>query len=192
VPDASWFYSSLAQSSAAIVGFLGGFYIYRLLSFMEEWEGRKDRLQSFQQRWASSHHENEAQWDEFTASGHTGPVANFPGWDAEITRRERDDWRQLRTALDEQRLARFPSELNVLALLLLALFLVGTVAPLAALEAPAAGEKAVYVGSVIAIIGATAIYVRVQAGRVFETWKNEKMYQVVRDEYQQQLVFEET
>lgn len=36
-PDPSWFYSSLAQSSAAVVGFVGAFLIFRIQDYMASW-----------------------------------------------------------------------------------------------------------------------------------------------------------
>ena len=39
-----WFYSSLARVTAAIVGFVGGFLLVRLLEVMRDWSGLVDRL----------------------------------------------------------------------------------------------------------------------------------------------------
>jgi hypothetical protein len=44
IADPGWFYSSLAQVTAAIVGFLGGFVILRLLDFTKEWRETADAI----------------------------------------------------------------------------------------------------------------------------------------------------
>jgi hypothetical protein len=53
VTDPSWFYSSIAQSTAALVGFVGGFYIFRLQTYLSEWAAATRSLEALQQRWAT-------------------------------------------------------------------------------------------------------------------------------------------
>lgn len=44
--DPSWFYSSLSQVTAAIVGFVGGFLILRLQQLMRDWRSLEIELRS--------------------------------------------------------------------------------------------------------------------------------------------------
>jgi hypothetical protein len=54
VMDPAWFFSSLAQATAALVGFVGGFSFYRLHGYIAEWTAAARELGTQQRRWPAA------------------------------------------------------------------------------------------------------------------------------------------
>jgi preprotein translocase subunit Sss1 len=121
--DPGWFYSSLAQVTAAIVGFLGGFIIVRLVGFMSEWRGTADQIGTTGAAYNAKRNEKaKAQ----------GNPATTPGIEYDEDRL----WNELVRLLRRRDRAEFPRVVKWLALGLLALTGVGIVWPLVELQGP--------------------------------------------------------
>jgi hypothetical protein len=119
--DPAWFYSSLAQVTAAIVGFLGGFLIIRLTSLMSEWRTLMSRLETSQRAWVSVN-------QTIKRIRPTHPI------DIEADRERL--WYEVMGAVGEQNTARLPREMAVWGIALGILAASGIVWPLIALGAP--------------------------------------------------------
>ena len=121
----AWFYSSLSQVTAAIVGFIGGFLILRLLNVMSEWRELQARLDRSQRAWQRARIKREAT-----------PIGEIIGPLPEAYQREDEAWDELYRAIKERNRTAFPKEFMLGGALLLGLLTVGTVAPLMALGFP--------------------------------------------------------
>lgn len=126
--DSSWFYSSFSQVTGAIVGFVGGFLILRLQTYITDWGQLLARLESGQTQWALTS-------DRF----HT--VEGGEEWHPELSVEKNQHWADLMRALRERDRARMPTELLAGGLLLLVLLVVGVLWPLMALDAPSDRRK---------------------------------------------------
>lgn len=161
-PDPSWFYSSLAQSSAAVVGFVGAFLIFRIQDYMASWARMTSEIETLQRRWSA-------------ATDH----------------QEQEGWRDLRPLLDRRRVDAFPKELGWSAGLLGALFLVGTLAPLMFLSAPANGIQFVWVTVVGGAVTIVAVAMLWRSWQEYKRFKNVPLYRMVEGYYEHQLLQEE-
>ena len=111
--EPSWFYSSLAQVTAAIVGFLGGFIILRLLGFMSEWRETADGIRTTGAAWNAKRKElDRAEGDPNTT----------PAIESEIDRL----WGELVRLLTRRDAARFPRVVSLLTLGMLLMTAVGS------------------------------------------------------------------
>ncbi len=113
-----WFYSTLAEVSATIVGFLGAFLVIRLHAAMDEWRRESARVREARLLLVRLQ-------DQLAGSASAR--------DVERARSALDD---LLVTADRQQLARFPMELTVGGAVLGGLLVVGVIAPLVALDAP--------------------------------------------------------
>lgn len=157
--DPQWFYSSLAQVSAGLVGLLGGFLLVRLSSYIAEWRDRRTTLLRLEREWRAA-----------TAATlrrqATGDAAR-----REAREREEDAWYSLRVAADERETARFPGELVVTLAVLAALLGAGVVAPLVALGAPGNTEQVAYVAAIALLVVGVGLVMTVAALRAFGGWR---------------------
>jgi hypothetical protein len=115
---AEWFYSTLAEVSATIVGFLGAFLVIRLHASMDEWRRESRRVEESRRVLARLQEQVRT------------------GVSVRDTERARAALDELVATADRQHLARFPAELTVGAVILGGLLSVGVIAPLVALDAP--------------------------------------------------------
>lgn len=193
-PDPSWFYSSLAQSSAAVVGFVGAFLIFRIQDYMNNWANDTLNLDAVQRRWSSMKLESdhqEAKYDDAIRNRYGGPLPNRADWvDARLSRDLEEAWRSLRPIMDRQRAAAFPTELVVIAGLIGTLFVVGTLAPLLFLGAPNNIEQCLWiviVGGMVALTGAVML---VRAKAEFDRFKEYEVYGLVSNAYDDRIEWE--
>jgi len=128
IADPGWFYSSLAQVTAAIVGFLGGFVIVRLLDFIKEWRETADGLVTTRALYNAKQREPDTAKE---TGHHASPI------ESDVDRL----WGELVRLLRRRDAARFPSVVNRLTFGLLALTAVGILWPLLALEGPSNGRQ---------------------------------------------------
>ena len=160
--DPQWFYSSLAQVSAGLVGLLGGFLLVRLSSYIAEWRDRRTALLRLEREW----HAAERAALRTTARDTTTREAA-----REARERTEDAWFALRVAADERETARFPGELVLTLVVLAALLASGVVAPLVALGAPGNTEQVVYVAVIALLVVGVGLVMTVAAARAFAGWR---------------------
>lgn len=147
--EPAWFYSSLAQVSAAIVAFLGGFLLLRLQDYERSWQDILVRLNVNQARW--------------TQDQNLQPDASF-------------SWNELVRAVEEQKQAAVPRHIFLSGACLAVLFLVGSVAPLYALGEPSLGARSWFLlpvaGLVLAFVLIAYLRSRDTLARLkaFELW----------------------
>ena len=109
--------------TAAIVGFLGGFVILRLLDFMREWRGTADSIVTTRAAYYAKRSELERA---------EGNPATTPAIESDLDRL----WGDLVRLLQRRDAAQFPRVVNRLTTGLLALMAVGIIWPLLALSGP--------------------------------------------------------
>ena len=156
--DAQWFYSSLAQVSAALIGLLGGFLLVRLSSYIAEWRDARGRLLRLEREWR-------------TATAATLRAQAAGGAAREAREREDDAWYALRVAADEREAARFPRELVVTLVVLAALLVTGVLAPLLALGAPGNAEQGAYVAVIAVLVVGVGLVMTAAAVGAFGEWR---------------------
>ena len=150
----TWFYSSLAQVTAALVGLVGGFLFLRLQRRMTYLVELLDRLRSAQVAWREAAHVVREH-----ARRH-GEVE--PALEVEETRARRE----LVTAVRAARASEYPAkQVRLPAFLLLILLFVGAGLPLLALDEPDLGEKMLYLVPAIAIVLLFLVVVNVEPRR---------------------------
>lgn len=166
-----WFYSSLAQVTGAIVGFLGGFLLLRLLEVMREWQSLQERLGERQTRWSRAHSRERA-YDQV----HPPKLGPFTGERLKLSNDLSDAWSDLYEVIEERRRARLPADLLwSLALVTLIAFSFA-LGPLLALEEPSATERVLWLGTLgTALIGLAtllraAVYNRYKALQGFKLY----------------------
>ena len=194
--DPSWFYSSLAQSSAAVVGFVGAFLIFRIQDYMAAWARMASELQTLQGRWsvaATQVRSQENAWLRAVRSGEVeGTQQDHKQFvDSALERQEDEAWRDLRPLLDRRRTEEFPRELVMSAALLGALFLVGTLAPLMFLSSPSNLAQVLWVvlvGAAVAVVAGAMLY---RAKQEYDRFKNQLLFSSVLGEYEVALLQEE-
>lgn len=193
--DPSWFYSSLAQSAAAVVGFVGAFLIFRVQDYMTNWAHDLADLEALQRRWVPAHVDVETQEKDWYRALDADPGRDEPSRDQFVRfslERERDElWRNLRLILDRRRLATFPRELVQMAALIGLLLLVGTLGPLLALGAPSNVMQVGWLAAVAVLIVATASAMILRARTEFRRLKEYRLFPLVDSEYEEQLIWED-
>lgn len=195
-PDPSWFYSSLAQSSAAVVGFVGAFLIFRIQDYMASWARMTSQIETLQPRWSTAYSQLQRSVDSWRRAVQSGGVTatrqerrQFVS--AAMERQEEEAWRDLRPLLDRRRVDAFPKELVWSAALLGGLFIVGTLAPLMFLSAPANGIQLLWVagvGGAVAIVAGAMLW---RAWQEYKRFKTVPLYRMVDGYYETELLQEE-
>jgi hypothetical protein len=146
--DAACFYSSLAQVTAAVVAFLGGFLLLRLQDYERYWQDILVRPRVNQARWSQ---DKDLQ-----------PNASF-------------SWNELVRAVDEQRQAAVPGHI-LSGGCLAVMFLVGSIAPLFALGEPDDSAKAWFLipTALLVLVFVAIAFLRSRATlatvKAFELW----------------------
>ena len=128
--DPAWFYSSLSQVTAAVVGFMGGFVFLRLQDVMAMWRDLAFRQTARELDWLAAKRSIRKRKESSTA---------VP---AELETAERRAWVELWVTLKEREGIEMPRSLGLLGLLLTLLLGLGAVAPLLLLGAPGNGQQA--------------------------------------------------
>lgn len=191
-PDPSWFYSSLAQSTAAIVGFVGAFLIFRIQDYTASWTRKRAELETLQRRWIPAQiiaEQQERVWDEAMEAQPETPRASIV--DPRLESQRDATWRDLRPLLDDQIQAAFPTELVVITSLLGLLFVVGTLLPLLFLAAPANSDQAIWAAVVGLLLALTAVYMLRRSHSVYLRFKQATVLPIVANEYEMQQLNEE-
>lgn len=169
--EPQWFYSSLAQVTAAIVGFVGGFLLLRLLEVMREWSALTDRLRERQTRWSRASQRRD-QYDQ-GRSPERGP---FEGERLKLSYEESDAWSDLYQAIQEQRASKMPNELLwSLGLVTVVAFLFA-LGPLIALDAPGIVERAIWLAALAAALALLAALLRAAVSARYKTLRNLQLY----------------
>lgn len=136
-----WFYSALAQVTAAIVGFIGGFLLLRLLELLREWRTLTERLEDRQARW--SHAEFlERQYDQI----HEAEIGPYKGERLKLSNDQSASWSDLYKAIQERELVKMPRELLWALATVTVIALVFALGPLLVLDAPSILERASWLG----------------------------------------------
>lgn len=143
--ESAWFYSSLSQVTAAIVGFVGAFLILRLQTHISDWNDLLVRLETGQTRWLLTS-------DTFAL-------------DSRFQLEKGILWAELLRALEEQKRAKMPSEITWGGCLLLALLAMGTAWPLIALQAPDLARKLSFLvpWGVLVLVLVSVMYLRARS-----------------------------
>jgi hypothetical protein len=160
MPDASWFYSSLSQVTAAIVGFVGGFLVLRLLDFIRDWGSLLARLESSQSEWSNASAYADHEKGDSTAA----------------RQRESLLWTVLYRTIQERHEAKMPSEILVGGALLLLLMGVGVVWPLASLRAPSNGTQSMFLVPFNGLVLAFAVLMYVRGRAALKKLKDFKLW----------------
>lgn len=195
-PDPSWFFSSLAQSSAAVVGFIGAFLIFRIQDYMNAWARDVLDLEALQRRWGAAEADcryQDARWDEVLANRVKGTLhPNRLDYIDPSRERERDAaWIELRPLLDRRSTVEVPRELRQVALLIGALFVVGTLLPLLFLGAPTNGAQTLWLVAVATMVALTGMAMLRRAHRAFHVFKNLPLAGMVDWKYEDQQLWEQ-
>lgn len=153
-----WFYSSLAQVTAALVGFIGGFLLLRLLEVMREWKTLLDRLQDRQSKWSRA---ERLEWHyDQTHESKLGP---YQGEKLRLNNDTSDSWSALYDTLQERSAAKMPVELLASLGAVTTIALVFGLGPLLALDHPSFSERMAWTGglatglSLVAVLLANAV-----------------------------------
>jgi hypothetical protein len=159
--EPQWFYSSLAQVSAGLVGFLGAFLLVRLSAYIAEWRTARTALLRLQREWSAAQRE----------------LKDCPPANAAAARmREADAWDDLRQADDERRGAHFPAELVGTLGILGLLLIVGALVPLLALPGPSTGEQVAYLVPVAALVVVAGAVMIAAAWRTYVAWRDTALW----------------
>ncbi len=130
--DPAWFYSSLAQVTAAFIGFVGGFIFLRLQQIFAGWRDLALRLQAAQMAWITARRNIRKRTE--------ANIAVLPEMDTEVRR----TWVELWFILKQRQIASLPRNLGLWVVLLLALSIVGIIGPLIALQEPVLSTRVVF------------------------------------------------
>lgn len=166
-----WFYSSLAQVTAAIVGFVGGFLLLRLLEVMREWSALSDRLGERQRRWSRAQH-REDQYDQIHEMK-TGP---YKGERLRLANEVSDAWSDLYETIQEQRGAKMPSDLLWSLGLIVLVAYAFALGPLLALDHPGLVERGVWLGALATALALLAAFLRGAVRARYKTLRDFKLY----------------
>lgn len=170
--EPAWFFSSLAQVTAAIVAFLGGFLTLRLQDQVKEWRALRIGLVSTQRRWLGAKRAAERFWDQYAKTQGTGPIE---GPTPELDR-ENETWASLVDLIEEQKQSTLPRFFSIGAVALSMLLVVGVVLPLLDLDAPSDRMQAAYLAifllPLVGFASATAFVARAElrAVRTLRLW----------------------
>ena len=168
--EPQWFFSSLAQVTAAIVGFLGGFLLLRLLEMMREWRTIEQRLRERQKVWSRAHWINEQMRDE---DHKLGP---FTGERLQVSRNETHAWGDLYETIKEWQAIAIPREVKYALGGLMILALGGTLGPLLALRAPSLFTRTIWLGLWAVVFIALSLSIWVVLVRTEQEVKAFKLY----------------
>jgi hypothetical protein len=162
VGDASWFYSSLAQVTAALVGLLGGFLTLRLLGYMNDWRQLEGRLKLLQNSWvlADLATENNSQ-------------LKTPTEQADARREENRLWNELLFSIEERETAVVPREFLWGGLTLFLLLIAGVLLPLLLLDQPDVLEKSGLLALFAALVLLFSSFIYVGASSSLESLQRE-------------------
>jgi len=178
LPNPGWFYSSLAQVTAAIVGFLGGFIILRLTGFMSEWRETADTITTISAAYHAKRNEKKRA---------QGDPATTPGIESEEDRL----WSELVRLLKRRDRAEFPRVVKWLAGGLLALTAVGIVWPLVALDGPSNLEQSTFLVSWSLVVLLVGFGIASEALRSLTSLKKTRLSKELETEYETyMLLFE--
>lgn len=158
--ESAWFYSSLTQVTATLVGFIGGFLILRLLNLLAEWEAIGKALENEEGAWLK------ALWTMEQTPVGEGEPGLPPAYE-----KEEVAWDALYRTIKQREQARVPFEIWVSGLILLALLAVGTVWPLVVLDAPSTSTQLRFVIPWSVLI---LIFAGVAAWRTVKAWRDLK------------------
>lgn len=175
IADPGWFYSSLAQVTAAIVGFLGGFVILRLLDFMSEWRETADDIVTTR----SAFYAKRTELETAKERGHLTTAI-----ESDIDRL----WGELVRLLRRRDAAQFPRVVNRLTAGLLVLTSVGIILPLLALEGPSNGRQLAFLIAWVVIVLIAAPLIAREARRQLKLLRGVKLSEESEAEYQQFLL----
>lgn len=186
-PDPSWFYSSVAQATAALVGFAGAFLLLRLQDYTSRWRARADEIMTLQREWSSADLEVSWQEEEYLRAGNTEFAPRAATVDEALERRRDDVWRLLRPLLDERSAATFPWELGALLAVLGLLLVVGCFVPLAELDAPSNQDQWRILVPIAVLVSAAGLLMLLQARNAFNAFKTVQIFKRTDYEHTQQL-----
>lgn len=173
--DPSWFYSSLAQSAATIVGLGGAFYIFRLQTFVSEWTTAAEQLPVQQRRWSEARFRVRQEESRF---GEPRTVDDHfeDGVSPDSAQEERERWSDLREHLELRETAAFPGELLSLAALLGAVLLAGCFIPLVMLGGDGNLQQVGIVSPFAALSVLTGVVMYRRASSAFTRWQTIEMW----------------
>jgi hypothetical protein len=171
--DTSWFYSSLAQVSAAIVGLLGGFLTLRLINYINEWRELKNRVGDLQPRWADARLVNRR---PKAAPSH------------EQVFQETRLWQALKSAIAERDAAAMPREILLAGVVLGLLTGVGVIWPLYSLDAPSTGIQSQYLIPFTALLLAFGVLLYFLARQSLAELKGVELHPEVRRQLEQEAL----
>jgi hypothetical protein len=174
-PDPSWFYSSLAQVTAAIVGFLGAFVILRLLDFINEWRETGDSIVTTRAAFYAKH-------KELAAAKKTGrETATI---ESDIARL----WGELVRLLTRRNAAAFPSVVNRMTIALLALTAAGILWPLISLSGPSNLTQLFFLVPWVAIVLVAAPVISKEARKQLDRLQATKLSQQFEGQYENYIL----
>ena len=133
--DSAWFFSSLAQVSAGLVGLIGGFVVLRLHDQIGRWQELRTDILLLQSRWVNLDQMNPGR-----------PLVR------EFERERALAWNEFMIAYARGQQAKMPGDLVLALPILFLIFVVGALVPLARLDAPSTGERAVMLATVAGLI----------------------------------------
>lgn len=166
-----WFYSSLAQVTAAIVGFVGGFLLLRLLEVMRDWSALGDELRERQKRWSGADHRERA-YDQ----AHELKLGPFTGERLKLSNDESDAWSDLYETIQAQRATKMPTDLlwslGLVALIAFA-FALG---PLLALTHPSFWERLIWLAGLATALGALVALLRATVRARYKALQEVELY----------------
>lgn len=174
MPDPAWFYSSLSQVTAAMVGFIGGFVFLRLQHSITAWKEIGDALRETQMAWLKVRMSIRLREEASTA---------VP---AELRAELRRAWVDLWYTAKTRELQKPPWELALWALLLLALSAVGIVRPLLDLSAPTQPTQLNYLVPWSGIVLAFVVLGSVRAMMVLRKLKSIQLVPAAQREYERE------
>ena len=169
--DPQWFYSSLAQVTAALVGFLGSFLLLRMQTYIGEWRSQLILLQERQRQWRYAQGEYGQHRLQIYRKAMKEKAAP-PDPDRAIERPAEEAWRELSALIARRNAEQFPTELTWLLAGLGVVLATGIVAPLVALGEPSNGEQRWYVGLLALFVALGGVFMHRTARTAFRAWKH--------------------
>jgi hypothetical protein len=169
--DPGWFYSSLAQVTAALVGFLGGFLILRLLTLMEGWRTLLGRLA-----------QTDVDWRWKRTANETEVRGTRSGVPIHVRAEEERLWFELQRLMREKDQASIPKAIWRGVALLGLLSLVGIAWPLMALDAPAGSTRALMLAVCLVLVAGLLAVALIEGSHALGELSNFKMSDDVEKE----------
>lgn len=181
--DSAWFYSTLAQVAAAIAGVLGGFLILRLQDQIGDWRALRTLLHAQQGAWSRAKNQEERFRDAYLKANGPGSIE---GPTPELERAD-ETWSMLVASLERRQDANFPKFLLSAGGMLILLVIVGSVAPLLALDDPSVGRKSFFLALFLVPLVGFALLTAFEAVRALKVLKRFELWDHVQREYDQYL-----